>query len=85
MTDKPVAESLDVGTREAVNDFFDALSKWRDEVASSTERYSETVLDKMVVAATAMGWSMRTTITACICDLQRRTLAIFSRVGSDGL
>ena len=56
MTNKPVTESLDVGTREAVNDFFDALSKWRDEVASSTERYSETVLDKMVAAATAMGW-----------------------------
>ena len=44
MTHKPVTESLDVGTREAVNDFFDALSKWRDEVASSTERYSETSL-----------------------------------------
>lgn len=56
MTNKSVTESLDVGTREAVNDFFDALSKWRDEVASSTERYSETVLDKMVAAATAMGW-----------------------------
>lgn len=32
------------------------LLQWRDEVASSTERYSETVLDKMVAAATAMGW-----------------------------
>ena len=56
MTNRPVTESLDVGTREAVNDFFDALSKWRDEVASSTERYSETILEKMVTAATAMGW-----------------------------
>ena len=56
MTDKPVTELLDDGTRDAVNDFFDALSKWRDEVASSTERYSETILAKMVPAATAMGW-----------------------------
>ena len=56
MTNRPVTESLDVGAREAVNDFFDALSKWRDEVASSTERYSETILEKMVAAATAMGW-----------------------------
>ena len=56
MTDKPVTERIDDGTRDAVNDFFDALSKWRDEVASSTERYSETVLAKMVPAVTAMGW-----------------------------
>ena len=48
MTNRPVTESLDVGAREAVNDFFDALSKWRDEVASSTERYSETLWEKMV-------------------------------------
>jgi hypothetical protein len=56
MIHKAISESLDVGTREAVNDFFDTLSKWRDEVASSTERYSETILEKMVTAATAMGW-----------------------------
>jgi hypothetical protein len=56
MTNKSATESLDLGTREAVNEFFDALSKWRDEVASSTERYSETILEKMVTAATAMGW-----------------------------
>ena len=28
--------------REAVNAFFDALSAWREEVASSTERFSQT-------------------------------------------
>ena len=56
MTDKSVTQRLDDGTRDAVNDFFDALSKWRDEVASSTERYSKTILAKMVPAATAMGW-----------------------------
>ena len=56
MNNKRVTESLDVGTREAVNDFFDTLSKWRDEVASSTERYNEVILEKMVTAASAMGW-----------------------------
>ena len=56
MTNKSVTQRLDDGTRDAVNDFFDALSKWRDEVASSTERYSKTILAKMVPAATAMGW-----------------------------
>jgi hypothetical protein len=55
MTNKLGTESFDAGTREAVNDLFD-VSKWRDEVASSTERYSETILEKMVAAATAMGW-----------------------------
>ena len=57
MTSKAVTQNLDAGAREAVNAFFDALSAWRDEVGASTERYSETVLDKMVAAATAMGWS----------------------------
>ena len=56
MTNRPVTESLDVGTREAVNDLFEVLSKWRDEVASSTERYNEVILEKMVTAASAMGW-----------------------------
>ena len=56
MTDKSVTERLDDGTRDAVNDFFDALSKWRDEVASNTVRYNETILAKMVPADTAMGW-----------------------------
>ena len=56
MTNKAVTEHLDAGAREAVNAFFDALSAWRDEVAASTARYRETVFDKMVAAATAMGW-----------------------------
>jgi hypothetical protein len=46
--------------REAVNAFFDALSAWREEVASSTERFSQTVLDKMAAAATATGWPKET-------------------------
>jgi hypothetical protein len=56
MTNKAVTESLDREGRESVNAVFDALSAWREEVAGSTARYSQTVLDKMAGAATAMGW-----------------------------
>jgi hypothetical protein len=42
--------------REAIEAVFDALSKWRDEIGASTERYSEAVLDKMADAARALGW-----------------------------
>jgi hypothetical protein len=42
--------------REAIEAVFDALSKWRDELGASTERHSETVLDKMADAARALGW-----------------------------
>jgi hypothetical protein len=56
MTNKLVTESLDREGREAVNAVVDALSAWREEVAASTARYSQTVLDKLAAAATAMGW-----------------------------
>jgi hypothetical protein len=56
MTDSAVTENLGAVAPEAENAFFDALTEWRDEVAASTERYSESVSDKMVAAATAMGW-----------------------------
>jgi predicted O-linked N-acetylglucosamine transferase (SPINDLY family) len=55
MTNKSVTGSLDREGREALNAVFDALSAWREEVAASTARYSQTVLDKMAAAATAMG------------------------------
>ena len=42
--------------REAIKAVFDALSEWRDEVNTSTERYSERVLAKMAAAARALGW-----------------------------
>jgi hypothetical protein len=42
--------------RDAIEAVFDALSKWRDEIGASTERHSETVLDKMAYAARALGW-----------------------------
>ena len=56
MTNKSVSESFDREGHEAVNAVVDALSAWREEVAASTARYSQTVLDKMTTAATAMGW-----------------------------
>jgi hypothetical protein len=54
--DSPVTQSLPREAREAIEAVFDALSSWRDEVAASTERYSERVLDKMAAAARALGW-----------------------------
>ena len=55
--DSQVAQSsLPREAREAIEAVFDALSAWRDEVGASTERYSETVLDKMGAAARALGW-----------------------------
>jgi hypothetical protein len=51
-----VTQSLPPEARQALEAVFDALSAWRDEVGASTERYSETVLDKMAAAARAIGW-----------------------------
>ena len=51
-----VTQSLTREAHEAINAVFDALSAWRDEVGATTERYSETVLDKMAAAARALGW-----------------------------
>ncbi|MGI9520141.1 MAG: hypothetical protein ACR2PG_00705 [Hyphomicrobiaceae bacterium] len=43
-------------TRTAMNAAFDALSNWRDDVASAADSHSADVFDKMAVAAKAMGW-----------------------------
>jgi hypothetical protein len=51
-----VAQTLPRETRDAIKAVFDALSEWRDEINTSTEKYSEAVLDKMAVAARALGW-----------------------------
>ena len=51
-----VIPSLPREAREAIKAVFDALSEWRDEVSTSTERYSENVLDKMAAGARALGW-----------------------------
>ena len=49
-------QSLPREAREAIKAVFDALSEWRDEISTSTERYSESVLDKMAAAGRALGW-----------------------------
>ena len=51
-----VTQSLPREARGSIEAVFDALSAWRDEVGESTERYSETVLNKMAAAARALGW-----------------------------
>jgi hypothetical protein len=51
-----VIPSLPRETRESIKAVFDALSEWRDEASSCTERHGEAVLDKMAAAARAMGW-----------------------------
>ncbi|MEQ1578235.1 MAG: hypothetical protein ABL894_11340 [Hyphomicrobium sp.] len=42
--------------QKALTGAFDALSGWRDEIASAAERNSSAVFDKMGTAAKAMGW-----------------------------
>ena len=54
--DTRAMQSLPREAREAIKGVFEALSEWRDEVGATTERYSETVLDKMAAAARALGW-----------------------------
>lgn len=42
--------------RKAMNSAFEAMSEWRDEMASTAERQSAKVFDKMGAAAKAAGW-----------------------------
>jgi hypothetical protein len=42
--------------RKAVNAAFDAMSTWRAETISSSEKNSEQVIEKMAAAARALGW-----------------------------
>lgn len=42
--------------RKAITQSFEALQEWRQEVAGSTEKYTNNVFDKMGAAAKAMGW-----------------------------
>jgi hypothetical protein len=39
-----------------VNEAFDALSTWRSETLSNSEKNSEQVIEKMAAAARALGW-----------------------------
>jgi hypothetical protein len=42
--------------RRAVNAAFDAMSAWRTETVSNSEKSFEQVVDKMAAAARAIGW-----------------------------
>jgi len=42
--------------RKAVNEAFDAISTWRTEALSSSEKNSKQVIEKMAAAARALGW-----------------------------
>ena len=54
--DTRAMQGLPREAREAIKAVFEALSEWRDEVGSTTERHGEMVLDKMAAAARALGW-----------------------------
>ena len=54
--DTRAMQGLPREAREAIKAVFEALSDWRDEVGSTTERHGEMVLDKMAAAARALGW-----------------------------
>ncbi|MDX2259929.1 MAG: hypothetical protein NW205_13570 [Hyphomicrobiaceae bacterium] len=42
--------------REAITAAFEALAKWRDDMANANERYSKNFFDQMAQATRAMGW-----------------------------
>jgi hypothetical protein len=50
------APELSDEARKAVNAAFDAMSAWRTETVSNSEKNSETVIEKMAAAARALGW-----------------------------
>src|SRR5260221_78206 len=50
------ASGLSDEARKAVNAAFDAMSTWRIETASNSEKISEEVIEKMAAAAQALGW-----------------------------
>jgi hypothetical protein len=50
------APELSDEARHAVNAAFEAMSTWRTEAVSSSEKNSEQVIEKMAAAARALGW-----------------------------
>jgi hypothetical protein len=50
------APALSDEARKAVNAAFDAMSTWRIETASNSEKNSEQVIEKLAAAARALGW-----------------------------
>ena len=52
----PAFTKLGDDARKSVMQAFDAMSKWRSELANMTEKNSNAVFDKMSEAAEALGW-----------------------------
>jgi hypothetical protein len=53
------APHLSDAARKAVNEAIDAISTWRSDTLSSSEKNSERVIEKMAAAARALGWPER--------------------------
>src|ERR1700738_3535035 len=51
-----LATNLSDEARKAVNEAFDAISNWRSETLSNSEKNSGQVIEKMATAARALGW-----------------------------
>jgi hypothetical protein len=51
-----MAPGLSDEARKAVKAVFDAMSTWRTETVNNSEKNLERVIDKIAVAAEAMGW-----------------------------
>ena len=57
MSSSPMmGQGFDAETRKAFSAVFDAMSSWRDDLSTLTERNSDAVFDKMSVAAKKIGW-----------------------------
>lgn len=51
-----LAPGLSDEARKAVKSAFDAMSTWRTEIVNDNEKNLERVIDKIAVAARALGW-----------------------------
>ena len=51
-----MAPGLSDDARKAVKAVFDAMSTWRTEIMNNSEKNLERVIDKIAVAAEALGW-----------------------------
>lgn len=51
-----MAPELSDEARKAVKAVFDAMATWRTEIANNSEKNLERVIDKIAVAAEALGW-----------------------------
>jgi gas vesicle protein len=52
----PMAPELSDEARKAVKAAFDAMSTWQKEIVGNSEKNLERVIDKVAVAAQALGW-----------------------------